>query len=110
MQTIICEALEIQLDNEGFLVNPDIWDERIACAIARKEGIKGLTEEMLEILYFTREYYEINNAFPSLTFVAKSLKKSTCHVLSLFGHHARAWKIAGLPQPQGELSYLLGGF
>lgn len=110
MQTIICEGLEIQLDNEGFLINPEIWDENIACAIARKEGIKGLTEEMLEIIYFIRDYYEKNDAFPSLTFVAKSLNKPINHVLSLFGHHARAWKIAGLPQPKGELSYLLGGF
>lgn len=107
-QKISCEGIEFQIDNEGFLVNPDDWNEFVAKALARKVFKKEITFEMLEMLYFIREYYKTNNIFPSLTLVAKSLHQSPRSVFQLFGNHATAWKIAGLPQPKGELSYLLG--
>ena len=108
-QHITCEGIEFHMDNEGFLTNPDVWNEFVASAIAKKVFKKEISPDMLEILYFIREYYKTNSSFPSLTFVAKSLKKSSRDVLLLFGSHANAWKIAGLPQPKEELSYLLGG-
>jgi len=108
-QNISCEGIDFQMDNEGFLTNPDNWNEFVASAIARKVFKMEITPEMLEILYFIREYYTTSNSFPSLTFVAKSLHKSTRSVFKLFGNHANAWKIAGLPQPKDEMSYLLGG-
>lgn len=108
-QNISCEGIDFQVDNEGFLTNPDDWNEFVAYAIAKHEGIKELTNEMVEIITFIREYYKVNDAFPSLTFTAKSLRKSTSGVLHMFGSHVKAWKIAGLPHPKEELSYLLGG-
>jgi dissimilatory sulfite reductase related protein len=108
-QNISCEGIEFQMDNEGFLINPEQWNEFVASAIAKKVFKKEITPDMLEILYFVREYYKTEKSFPSLTFVAKSLKKSSRDVLFLFGSHANAWKMAGLPQPKEELSYLLGG-
>jgi tRNA 2-thiouridine synthesizing protein E len=108
-QNISCEGIEFQMDEEGYLTNPDQWNEFVASAIAKKVFKKEITQDMLEILYFVREYYKMNKSFPSLTFVAKSLKKSYRDILYLFGSHANAWKIAGLPQPKEELSYLLGG-
>jgi dissimilatory sulfite reductase related protein len=108
-QNISYEGIDFQVDNEGFLINPDNWNEFVACALARKEGIKEIASETIEILVFIREYYKSTQAFPSLTFVAKSLHKSKSSVLKLFGSHATAWKIAGLPQPKDELSFLLGG-
>jgi tRNA 2-thiouridine synthesizing protein E len=109
-QNISCEGINFQVDNEGYLTNPDDWNEFVAFAIAKHEGISELTHEMFEILIFIRDYYKTKNVFPSLTFVAKSLRKSTGSVLQLFGNHAKAWKIAGLPHPENELSFLLGGF
>jgi tRNA 2-thiouridine synthesizing protein E len=110
-QNISYEGIDFQVDNEGFLVNPDDWNEFVACALARKEGIREIASETIDILMFIREYYKTTNAFPSLTFVAKSLRKPTTNVLKLFGNHATAWKIAGLPNPKDkELTYLLGGF
>jgi len=109
-QNINYEGISFHVDNEGFLVNPDDWNEFVAYAIAKNEGIKELTKEMVEFLIFIREYYKTNNVFPSLFFVAKSLHKSPRSILQHFGSHAKAWKIAGLPQPkEEELSYLLGG-
>ena len=107
-QNISCEGIDFQVDNEGYLTNPDDWNEFVASAIAKKEGEKELKSEMLEILYFIRDYYKMKKMFPSLTLVAKSLNKSTGSVLRMFGSHAKAWKIAGLPQPKDELSFLLG--
>lgn len=107
-QKISCEGIEFQMDNEGYLINPDEWNEFVASAIAKKVFKKEITPDMLEILYFVREYYKMKQSFPSLIFVAKSLNKSPRDVLFLFGSHANAWKMAGLPKPKEELSYLLG--
>lgn len=107
-QKISCEGIEFQMDNEGYLINPDEWNEFVASAIAKKVFKKEITPDMLEILYFVREHYKIKKSFPSLTFVAKSLKKSGRDIFFLFGSHANAWKMAGLPQPKEELSHLLG--
>ena len=109
IQTVTYEGITFHIDNEGFLVNAAEWNEFVATAIAKKEGKKELTPDMLEILYCMRDYYKTNKVFPSLTLIAKSMKKSRSHVLRLFGSHATAWKIAGLPQPTDELSFLLGG-
>jgi TusE/DsrC/DsvC family sulfur relay protein len=107
-QHISCEGIDFHMDNEGYLINPDEWNEFVASAIAKKVFKKEITPDMLEILYFVREYYKMKKSFPSLIFVAKSLNISARNVLFLFGSHANAWKMAGLPQPKEELSYLLG--
>ena len=109
IQTVTYEGIEFHIDNEGFLVDPDEWNELVALALAMNEGRKELTPDMIEILVAIREYYNTHHACPSLTFIAKSLKKTKKSVMQLFGSHEVAWKIAGLPQPKDELSYLLGG-
>ena len=109
IQTVTYDGIEFHIDNEGFLVDTNEWNEFVACALAIKEGKKELTPDMIEILVAIREYYKTYHAFPSLTLIAKSLKKTKKSVMVLFGTHAAAWKIAGLPQPKDELSYLLGG-
>ncbi len=109
IQTVTYEGITFHIDNEGFLVDAGEWNEFVASAIAKKEGKRDLTPDMLEILYCMRDYYKTNKVFPSLTLIAKSMKKPTRDVLRLFGSHAVAWKIAGLPQPTDELSFLLGG-
>lgn len=105
IQKINCDGIVFHVDDQGFLLNPSDWNEFVACALAKKEGKKELTPVMLGILYFIRDHYQNENSFPSLSFVARSLEKPTGNVMAIFGNHATAWKIAGLPQPKETLYY-----
>ncbi len=107
MQTIEYAGLKIDLDDEGYLVNGDDWNEKVACALAEREGIEELTEERIAILRFLRDYYRQFNYFPILDAVCLNVHQPNRCVKEKFMHPLKAWKIAGLPKPQDVvLAYL----
>jgi tRNA 2-thiouridine synthesizing protein E len=108
MTTIKYEGLNIELDEDGFLKNIDDWNEKVACAIAEKEGVSKtcpLTEEKMEILRFIREYYKKFFSVPIPRCVCKHVNQSKKCEFEEFPDPLTAWKIAGLPKPTafGEL-------
>jgi sulfur relay (sulfurtransferase) DsrC/TusE family protein len=38
MPTCEYEGLKIEVDEEGYLLNFDDWNEKVACALAEREG------------------------------------------------------------------------
>lgn len=104
--TITYEDQTIDLDDEGYLLNFEDWNEKVACALADKEGISQecpLTEERMEILKFLREYYNKFEAFPILRAVCKNVKQTKDCEYQQFPDPIVAWKIAGLPKPTTEV-------
>ena len=92
---------KITTDSEGFLLNPEEWDENTARLIAQQEGIEYLNEEKLEIVKFMRSYYHKFHAFPILNYVCKKIHQPKNCVNEEFIDPMKAWKIAGLPKPSG---------
>ncbi|HXX56454.1 MAG TPA: TusE/DsrC/DsvC family sulfur relay protein [Thermodesulfovibrionales bacterium] len=90
---------KVMVDDEGFLANPDDWDEDLANALAKREGVDGLTKERVEIIKFMREYYKRFNAFPILRGVCMRVHLSKDCYSEEFIDPLKAWKIAGLPKP-----------
>ena len=113
MPNITVEGKEISLDEEGYLVNTADWNEKVACALAEKEGVSNtcpLTAEKLKILEFMREYYVSFHAFPVTRAVCRNINQPDKCVPEEFLEPIKAWKIAGLPKPTDEiLAYLTGG-
>lgn len=99
MPLIECAGLKIQLDDEGYLENVDSWNEAVAKALARREGIDELTTARMDITHFMREYYKQYNAFPILRSVCRKVHKSKDCYSEKFIDPLKAWKIAGLPKP-----------
>ncbi|MCX8030517.1 MAG: TusE/DsrC/DsvC family sulfur relay protein [Thermodesulfovibrionales bacterium] len=91
--------LKINVDEEGYLVNFDDWNEKVACALAEKEGIEELTKEKLDILKFVRQFYKEFNFFPILNAVCKNIHQPHNCVTEQFVSPMVAWKLAGLPKP-----------
>jgi len=102
--------IQVEVDEEGYLIRFDDWNEKIACALAEREGILTccpLTEERMDILKFLRRYYMKFNSFPIVHSVCKNVRQPKDCLNEQFIDPIQAWKIAGLPKPTTEvLAYI----
>ncbi len=64
MHSIEFKNRSIEIDDEGYLKNPDDWDRDIASVMAEKNGIK-LTPKHWKVLDFLRHYYKQHQRVPS---------------------------------------------
>jgi tRNA 2-thiouridine synthesizing protein E len=102
MRTLEYDGIEIGIDAEGYLLNLDEWNEKVACALTQTvEDVDecDLTEERMEILKFMRDYYKRFEAFPIVRHVCKNVHQSKECLYEQFLDPIKAWKIAGLPKP-----------
>ncbi len=100
--TLIAEA-PVDADAEGFLTNPEQWNEQIAKAIAAENGIPELSERHWLVVRFMRErYLETGNA-PSIRSLGKESGVPVKELYQLFpkGPAKLAAKIGGIPKPKG---------
>ncbi len=95
--------VKIKIDDDGFLENIDEWNEKVACALAEREGVEELTEDRIDILKFIRVYYKKYNFFPILRAVCKNVHQPKNCLSENFLNPVQAWKIAGLPNPGEEV-------
>lgn len=110
MPIIEYSGMKISVDDEGYLVNMDDWNEDVAKALASKEGVEELTKERLDIIKFLRDYYIKYNYFPILDSVCLHVHQPHQCLNDKFIHPLKAWKIAGLPKPNDiVLAYLNHG-
>jgi len=98
MTELECAGKKIGFDNEGFLTNLDDWNEEVAQELARREGLRELDDQQMEIICFMREYFRKFKAFPILNYVCKNVNQKKQCVRERFIDPMKAWKIAGLPQ------------
>jgi tRNA 2-thiouridine synthesizing protein E len=54
---------EIEVDNEGYLLNPDDWDLIVANSIADKINV-DMTDHHWEAVNYVRDYFDNNDAVP----------------------------------------------
>jgi len=102
--------IRVDVDAEGYLVNMDDWNEKVANAMAVKEGVGELTAERMAIIRFLREYYKEYNYFPILNAVCLNVHQPNQCMKEQFIEPLKAWKIAGLPKPNDiVLTYLTSG-
>jgi TusE/DsrC/DsvC family sulfur relay protein len=91
-------------DVEGYVVNPEDWNEALALELAREEGLE-LTERYWPILHFMRDYWQEHEVAPDVRHVTRQLvevygydkKAAKQRLFDLFpyGYVKQACKIAG---------------
>lgn len=64
----------IQIDHEGFLLEPTDWSKDIAHVIAEKEGIE-LTDDVWEVVMFVRDHFESCQCIPEHRRLLLALRK-----------------------------------
>jgi len=96
-----CNGQEVQLDQAGFLVDQDEWNEEVAAVLASKEGIDALSEEQMDLVRFSREYFLKHHAFPMVNSVCRIDPEADRCAHEPCMDPEKTWLIAGLPQQAG---------
>jgi TusE/DsrC/DsvC family sulfur relay protein len=93
----------VQLNDEGFFVDPDEWTEDMAPEIAAGEGIGALTDKHWQVIRFMRKEYAEKGTGPTVRVLGKTSGVSVKELYELFpkGPAKTAAKIAGIPKPRG---------
>jgi tRNA 2-thiouridine synthesizing protein E len=94
------------LDADGYLVDPRQWNEEVALALARREGIE-LGPDHWDAIRFMRRYWEEHQIAADARFVIRHLTErlgpgSRNRLFELFpyGYPGQACKIAGMKRPR----------
>jgi TusE/DsrC/DsvC family sulfur relay protein len=100
--TLIADA-PVDVDGEGFLTDPQQWNEQIARAIAAENGIPELTERHWLVVRFMRERYLATGVAPSIRSLGKESGVPVKELYQLFpgGPAKLAARIGGIPKPKG---------
>jgi len=100
---ILAGGIEVKVDGDGFLQEPDKWNEQIAEALAKSEGIEKLTNEHWKIVNFIRKYYLEFGTAPLIRRLIKETGIPLAGIYELFpsGPAKGACKVAGLKKPTG---------
>ena len=104
MPFIDYNGTQIQVDEEGFIADPSLWDEDLATFLAETaEGITELTEDHWKLIYYLNEYYHEFGIAPMIRKLCKATGFKLKYVYELFpsGPAKGACKVAGLPKPTG---------
>ncbi|MFC1735944.1 TusE/DsrC/DsvC family sulfur relay protein [Candidatus Hydrogenedentota bacterium] len=94
---------QVDIDEDGFIQDPNIWSDTLAAALAKTEDVEELTEEHWKVVNFIRDYYIEFGTAPMIRKLCKSTGFKLKYIYDLFpsGPAKGACKIAGLPKPTG---------
>jgi dissimilatory sulfite reductase related protein len=96
------DGREILLDEEGFLIHPESWSERMAEILALRDGLAQLDDVHWRILHFLRDYYLANGKAPLNAELKKGTGLTVAQIEACFpkGIRRGARRLAGLPNPK----------
>jgi TusE/DsrC/DsvC family sulfur relay protein len=100
--TLIADA-PVDVDAEGFLTDPQQWNEQIGQAIAAENDIRQLTDRHWLVITFMRDRYLATGTAPSIRSLGKESGVTVKELYELFpkGPAKLAAKIGGIPKPKG---------
>ena len=103
MTTTTLAGVPVELNSEGFLVDPSQWTEEMSVDLARREGIENLSPRQWEVIRFMRSEYLAKGTGPSVRILGKTSGISIKELYELFpkGPAKLAARIAGIPKPKG---------
>ncbi|HVM09120.1 MAG TPA: TusE/DsrC/DsvC family sulfur relay protein [Acidimicrobiales bacterium] len=103
MTTATLAAREVELNDEGFFVDPTSWSEEMVPELAQREGIDVLTDAHWTVIRFMRREFFEKGTGPTVRVLGKTSGVSVKELYQLFpkGPAKVAARIAGIPKPRG---------
>jgi len=100
---------QVEVDEDGYIVNLDDWTKEMAEFMSSQDGMT-LPENHWEVINFLRDYYAKYQIAPMIKILVKEIGKvmgpekgNTKYLYELFpdGPAKQACRYAGLPKPTG---------
>jgi tRNA 2-thiouridine synthesizing protein E len=103
MSTATIAGTAVELNDEGFFVDPTQWTRDIAIELAAADGIVSLTDQHWQVIDFMRKEYFEKGTGPTVRVLGKTSGVSVKDLYQLFpkGPAKMAARIAGIPKPKG---------
>jgi len=103
MSTATYAGVPVEVNDEGFFVDPNQWTREIAVELAKADGIDELTDQHWTVLDFMRKEYFEKGTGPTVRVLGKTSGVSVKDLYLLFpkGPAKMAARIAGIPKPKG---------
>ncbi len=103
MAQLEIEGKTFDVDGDGFLVDPHLWNEEVAALFAKDDGTGELNEKHWAIVNFIRNHWLENDMAPMVRKICQhtGLRLKEIYTLFPMGPAKGACKIAGLPKPDG---------
>ena len=103
MPTIEIEGKFFDVDGDGFLSDPTIWNEEVAKLFAQADGISEMNEKHWAIVRLIRNNWLEKGMAPMVRVLCQETGVKLREIYELFplGPARGACRIAGLPKPDG---------
>ncbi len=103
MAKTVLGGIEIEIDEDGFIQEPEKWNQAIAEDLAKLEQAYPMTDEHWKVVNYLRDYYLKYEIAPPIRMLVKQTGFDLKKIYQLFpsGPAKGACKIAGLPKPTG---------
>ena len=103
MPVIEVNGKSVELDEDGFIVNLEEWNEDVARYLAKEEGIDELSKDHWKLINYLKGYFAEYGIAPMVRKMTKESGYSLKEIYDLFpsGPAKGACKVAGLPKPTG---------
>jgi dissimilatory sulfite reductase related protein len=103
MSFVDINGKQVEVDEDGFICDPDLWDEQIVKLFASLEGVDELTENHWKVIHYLRNYWKQFGIAPMIRKLCKETGFTLQEIYQMFpsGPAKGACKLAGLPKPTG---------
>ena len=94
---------ELEIDEDGFIQEPEKWDKAVAEDIAKTEEAYPMSDDHWKVVNYLRNYFLEFEIAPPVRMVIKQTGFDLKTIYNLFpgGPAKGACKVAGLPKPTG---------
>ena len=103
MSKVTLGGKEIEIDEDGFIQEPDKWDKAVAEDLAKTEEAYPMGDDHWKIVNYLRNYFLEFDIAPPIRMITKQTGIDLKSIYNLFpgGPAKGACKVAGLPKPTG---------
>jgi dissimilatory sulfite reductase related protein len=103
MPRLEVEGATVEVNGEGFLLDPKLWNDDVARALAAAMGVSELTGEHWKVVRYLRKHYLDFGLAPMVRKLCKQTDTPLKRIYELFppGPAKGACKVAGMPNADG---------
>ena len=96
-------GFELEIDEDGFIQEPEKWSEAVAEDLAKTEDVAKMGTDHWNLVNYIRDYYLQFGVAPPIRMLCKKTGFDLKYIYELFpgGPAKGACKVAGLPKPTG---------